>query len=117
MSTFEGKKDTDSEEFSKLSDVYSILTQDAKTIIEDLEGGVTMWREAAAGAAASAGFIVILILTAFRFFPPTSLAGSAYVAGSGIVAAMMALISAIGFRKYFSLRKKYSSLFQKVKTL
>jgi hypothetical protein len=71
------------EELGGLSDVYSILTNDAKSIIFDLKGGVAMWREAAAGAAASAGFIVILILTAFRFYSPSSIEGWTYVIGAG----------------------------------
>ena len=111
------KEDQDDEELDRLSEVYSILRQDAKTIIHDLKGGVVMWREAAAGAAASTGFILILILTALRFYPPTSIDGWAYILGSAVVAVIMAFISATGFRKYFQLKKKYSSLFEKAKTL
>ena len=107
----------DDEELRKLSDVYNILTQDARAIILDLKGGITMWREAAAGAAASAGFILILILTAFRFYPPVSPEGWAYVVGAGAIAAIMALISAMGFRRYFELKKKYTPLFQKAAKL
>ena len=113
----ETEKQDETEKFDKLSDVYSVLTQDAKTIILDLESGVTMWREASAGSAASAGFIVILILTAFRFYPPESIEGWAYVIGAGMLAVVMSAISANGFRRYFSLKKKYSPLFQKVEKL
>ena len=75
-----------------------------------------MWREAAGGAAASAGFILILILTTFHYSPPgNSLEGWAYVVGSAIVALIMSVISAIGFRKYFQLRRKYAPLFEKAK--
>jgi uncharacterized BrkB/YihY/UPF0761 family membrane protein len=105
------------EELGKLSDVYSVLTKDARSIVFDLKGGVAMWREAAAGAAASAGFIVILILTAFRFYPPSSMEGWGYVLGAGALAVIMATISAIGFRKYFILQKKYRPLFQKAEKL
>ena len=115
------KRDEEEEEereLDSLSDVYSVLKDDAKSIINDLSGGVTMWREAAGGAAASAGFILILILTAFRFYPPgNSIEGWAYVIGSSIVGLIMAVISAIGFRKYFQLRKKYAPLFEKAKKL
>ena len=109
--------ENDAEELDKLSDVYSVLTKDAKSIIFDLKGGVAMWREAAAGAAASAGFIVILILTAFRFYPPSSIEGWAYILGAGALAVIMAVISAFGFRKYFVLSKKYRPLFQKAEKL
>jgi uncharacterized BrkB/YihY/UPF0761 family membrane protein len=105
------------DELDKLSDVYAILRQDAKAIILDLKGGVVMWREAAAGAAASTGFVLILILTAFRFYPPVSIEGWAYVIGSAAVAVVMAIISGIGFRKYFQLKKKYSPLFERAEKL
>jgi len=113
-----GGKEKEDEELDQLSDIYSVLREDAKTIILDLEGGVAMWRESAAGAAASAGFVLILILTAFRFYPPgNSIEGWVYVIGSALVGVAMALISVVGFRKYFQLRKKYSSLFQKAEKL
>jgi hypothetical protein len=105
-------------ELDELSDIYSVLKQDAKVIISDLKGGVTMWREAAAGSAASSGFIIILILTAFRFYPPdSSIEGWAYVIGSACVGVIMAFISAFGFRKYFQLKKKYTSLFERARKL
>jgi hypothetical protein len=110
-------KDNDEEELDSLSDIYSVLTKDAKTIILDLKGGVAMWREAAAGAAASAGFIVILILTAFRFYSPSSLEGWTYIVVAGILAVVMAIISGAGFRKYSILKKKYGPLFQKAEKL
>jgi hypothetical protein len=108
----------DDKDIDNLSDIYSVLKQDAKAIIYDLKGGVVMWREAAAGAAASAGFILILILTAFRFYPPgNSLGGWAYILGSAAVCVIMAAISAVGFRRYFQLRKKYAPLFERAKKL
>src|SRR5579871_6122151 len=109
------KEEDDDEELGKLSDVYTVLTRDAKAIILDLKGGVVMWREAAAGAAASTGFILILILTAFRFYPPSSLEGWAYVLGAGIVAVIMAFLSFNGFRRYFQLKKKYGPLSPRLK--
>jgi len=108
----------DEEEERELADIYSILKQDAKSIIFDLKGGVTMWREAAAGAAASTGFILIFILNAFRYTPPgSSLEGWAYIIGSGIVAVVMAIFSVIGFRRYFHLKRKYKSLFERAEKL
>jgi|SRR5579862_9168608 len=109
--------ENEDKEINDLSDIYSALRHDAKAIIYDLKGGVVMWREAAAGAAASTGFILILILTAFRFYPPNSIEGWAYVTGAGIVALIMAFISASGFRKYFKLKRKYDPLFQKAEKL
>ena len=112
------QNEEDNEELDQLSDVYSVLSQDAKTIISDLEGGVVMWREASAGSAASAGLILILILTAFRFYPPgSSIEGWLYVIGSSVIGALMAFFSAFGFRKYFQLKRKYSSLFERAKKL
>jgi hypothetical protein len=109
---------SDDDEMDRLTDVYSVLKQDAKSIIMDLKGGVVMWREAAAGAATSAGFIVILILTAFRFYPPgNSLEGWAYIIASSVVAVIMAAISVYGFRRYFQLWKKYTPLFEKAEKL
>jgi hypothetical protein len=114
----EREEDAEEKELDQLSDIYSVLRQDAKTIILDLKGGVTMWREAAAGSAASAGFIFILILTAFRYYPPeNSIEGWAYIIGSALVAVVMAVISGIGFRKYFALKKKYTPLFEKAEKM
>src|SRR5579872_6586829 len=94
-------------EINQLSDAYSVLKNDARSIIADLEGGVVMWREASAGAAASAGFIIILILTSFRFYPSgTSIWGWAYIIGAAALAIVMVAISVNGFRKYFQLTKK-----------
>ena len=113
-----GSENEDGEELDELSDVYSVLSQDAKAIISDLKDGVMMWREASAGAAASVGFILILILTALRFYPPgNSIEGWLYVIGSSVIGIIMAFISASGFRKYFQIKKKYSSLFEKAKKL
>jgi len=111
-------KPEDDQEVSDLSEIYSTLRQDAKAIIFDLKGGIVMWREAAAGAATSVGFILILILTMFHNGSPgNSLEGWAYILGSAAVAAVMAVISAIGFRKYFQLKKKYAPLFERASKL
>ena len=104
----------DENDVDDLSEIYATLRQDAKAIVYDLKGGITMWREAAAGAATSAGFIIILILNMFHFTPPgNSLEGWAYVFFAAAIAVVMAVISAIGFRTYFQLRKKYAPLFER----
>ena len=111
-------KPEDDQEVNDLSEIYSTLRQDAKAIIFDLKGGIVMWREAAAGAATSAGFILILILTTFHYSSPgNSLEGWAYILGSAAVAVVMAIISGKGFRKYFQLRKKYAPLFERASKL
>ena len=107
------KKDEENE-VDNLSEIYSTLRQDAKAIVYDLKGGITMWREAAAGAAASAGFITILILNMFHFSPPgNSVEGWAYILFAAAIASVMAVMSAFGFRTYFQLRKKYAPLFER----
>ena len=112
-----------SEELNQLSDIYAELRTDAKQIVTDLEGGVTMWREAAAGAFASAGFLVILALT---FVQPTagnpldfwgSVGLTVYVVLAVVLAATMLAFGVYGFRKYYQLRRKYSGLFARVNKL
>ncbi|MGI0079692.1 MAG: hypothetical protein ACRECH_08710 [Nitrososphaerales archaeon] len=107
-------------EFNELSDIYNVLKQDAKAIIRDLEGGVVMWREAAAGAVASTGFLTILILFYFKYSfaqePIVALRWATLGLFLGM-ALVMAVVGAIGFRKYFQLRRKYRPLFARAKKL
>ena len=116
MTNSMSKKNED--DLNELADIYSVLKSDAKTIVADLQGGVTMWREAAAGAIASAGFIVILTLFYLQFNtePIAELrwATLAFFIGMAIV---MGFIGVVGFKKYFELRRKYASLFEKAKLL
>jgi hypothetical protein len=60
------KSDNDSQ-IGELSEIYDELRSDAKSIVNDLRGGVAMWREAAGANLAAAGFILILALTTFRY--------------------------------------------------
>jgi hypothetical protein len=114
----ERENDEDEKELNQLSDVYSVLRQDAKAIISDLKGGIGMWREAAYGSATVAGFIIILILTAIKYGPtPDTLEGLVYVIVASITAVAMAVISARGFRKYSQLRKKYAPLFARAEKM
>ncbi|HUK80067.1 MAG TPA: hypothetical protein VLU91_05340 [Nitrososphaerales archaeon] len=108
----------DEKEVRDLSEIYAVLRSDAKQIVADLQGGVIMWREAAAGALTTTLFIVILILTAIHynmFGGGTQL--QAYIAGTGVIALVMGGFSVIGFRKYFLLRKRYHGLFIRAKAL
>ena len=109
----------DEREVKELSEIYDVLRNDAKEIVHDLQGGVTMWREAASGAAASAGFITILVLTAFHY---GMLGGEgfefwAYVIMASAVAVVMGFISVVGFRKYFQLKKRYAGLFRRAQAI
>ena len=113
----EQKNSPEDELNSDLSDIYSTLRNDAKEIVSDLKGGVVMWREAAGGAAASTGFIIIFILSAFHYNPPSGVEGWAYVIGAGIVAVVLAVTSALGFRRYFQLSRKYKPLFERAARL
>lgn len=113
----------DDSELRELSDIYAVLKSDAKQIVIDLEGGVAMWREAAAGAFASAGFLAILALTAFNPESGNTLnlwgtvGRDAYVALAAVVGAVMLGFGVYGLRKYSQLRRRYAGLFVKVSKL
>ena len=113
------EKSDDEKEVKELSEIYEVLKSDAKEIVLDLQGGVTMWREAAAGALASAGFIVIIILSFFGTAANQEPAWESTLT-LGFFAAMAIVMSAIavrGFRRYFQLRRKYADLFRRAKSL
>lgn len=106
-------------EVKELSEIYEVLKSDAKEIVFDLQGGVTMWREAAAGALASAGFTVIITLT-FLGTAANQEPVWASILTLGFFAAVAIMMSAIGvwgFRRYFQLRRKYAGLFRLAKSL
>ena len=107
-------------DLGRLSDIYATIKQDAKTIIDDLNDGVIMWREAAAGATASAGFLVIIILFYLRYswsLEPLIIVRWLTLGLFLVMAVVMAYIGIAGFAKYFQLRRKYSGLFEKAKKL
>jgi hypothetical protein len=105
--------DADVEE---LSEIYDVLRSDAKKIVNDLRGGVVMWREAAGANLAAAGFITILALTTFRY-GPSGFEGTVIFAAELILAAVMAGLAAFGLRKYFTLTRRYQGLFQRAEKL
>ena len=107
----------DEKEVKELSEIYDVLRTDAKQIIADLHGGVVMWREAAAGSLTTALFIVIIMLTAVHYNQYTGSQLLGYLAGTGIIAVVMGVLSVVGFRKYFQLRKRYAALFSRAKKL
>jgi len=109
-------KENDSPEVAQLSEIYDVLKTDAKTIVDDLQGGVRMWREAAGANAAAAGFILVLALTTFRY-GPAGPEGTAIIAAQLVLAVVLLGFSAFGFRKYFELSRRYRGLFQRAEKL
>lgn len=109
----------DESEVKELSEVYDVLKKDARGIILDLQGGVTMWREAAAGALACAGFIIIITLD---FLGSAATREPAWesaltLAFYGVMGVLMSAIAVWGFSRYFRLRRKYAGLFKRAKGL
>ena len=96
----------DDAEIGELSEIYEELRGDAKTIVQDLKGGVAMWREAAGANVASAGFILILALTTWHY-GPSGLEGTILIVAQLVLAAVLLGFAVFGFRKYFHLMKKY----------
>ena len=103
-------------EVEELSEIYGVLSDDAKTIVNDLRGGVAMWREAAGANIATAGFLFILALTTWHY-GPSGLEGTLLVGAQLTLAAVMLGLAIIGFRKYFRLVRKYQGLFKKAEQL
>jgi len=106
----------DDAEIAELSEIYDELSSDAKSIVTDLRGGVTMWREAAGANAASAGFILILALTTWHY-GPAGLEGTVLIVAQLVLAAVLVGFAVFGFRKYFHLLGKYQRLFKKAEQL
>jgi hypothetical protein len=107
---------TDDAEIRELSEIYNDLRNDAKSIVMDLRGGVTMWREAAGANVASAGFILILALTTWHY-GPSGLEGTILIVAQLVLAAVLLGFAVFGFRKYFRLVRKYQGLFKKAEQL
>lgn len=108
------------DELGEIADIYNVLKSDAKTIVDDLHDGVTMWREAAAGAIASVGFILFLTMDYLAYSwtnEPIVLVRWLTVGLFLVMAVVMAYIGIAGFVKYFRLRKKYSGLFERASKL
>ena len=103
-------------EVEELSEIYGVLSNDAKTIVNDLRGGVAMWREAAGANVATAGFLFILALTTWHF-GPSGLEGTFLIGAQLVLAAVMLGLAILGFRKYFRLVRKYQGLFKKAEQL
>ena len=106
----------DDAEIGELSEIYDELRGDAKTIVQDLKGGVAMWREAAGANVASAGFILILALTTWHY-GPSGLEGTILIVAQLVLAAVLLGFAVFGFRKYFRLVRKYQGLFKKAEQL
>ena len=107
---------TGESEAEELSEIYDVLKDDAKAIVKDLKGGVTMWREAAGANAGTAGFLLILALTTWHY-GPSGFEGTLLVGAQLILAAVMLSFAVFGFRRYFRLVRKYQGLFKKAQQL
>jgi hypothetical protein len=128
------EKPVDEPEIAELSEVYGMLKRDAKDLLYDLLDGVTLWRSTARilfGVAIIAFILgllflwgasraVHLIITApgflielTSFFNDLALIG-VFMLG---LAAVTTLAGVRYRRKYFSLRKKYSELYETAKRL
>ncbi len=107
----------DEVEVAELSEIYDVLTSDAKTIVTDLRGGVAMWREAAAASIAAAGFVLILALSDVRSWSPLGTEAEPLIVALVALAAYMLGLGVFGLRKYLSLSKRYRGLFERAKKL
>jgi hypothetical protein len=107
---------TENEEIGDLTEIYSTLKGDAKMIVKDLEGGVTMWREAAGANLAAAGFLLIMALTTFHY-GPQGLEGTVLILAQIALGLLLLGYSIHGLRKYLRLRSRYQALFEKAKKL
>jgi hypothetical protein len=66
---------------------------------------------------ATAGFVLILALTAFRQFSPITLEGAIIIAADMVLAAVLLAMAGLGFRKYFALSRRYAGLFERAQKL
>ena len=103
-------------ETDELAEIYDVLKDDAKTIVNDLKGGVAMWREAAGANAGTAGFLLILALTTWHY-GPSGFEGTFLVGAQLTLAAVMLGLTVFGFRRYFRLVRNYQGLFKKAEQL
>jgi hypothetical protein len=103
-------------EVEELSEIYGVLRDDAKTIVNDLRGGVAMWREAAGANAGTAGFLLILALTTWHY-GPSGFEETLLIGAQLVLAGVMLGFATLGFRKYFRLVRKYQGLFKKAEQL
>lgn len=108
---------TDGLEVERLSEIYDVLAGDAKQIVDDLQGGVRMWREAAGANLAVAGFVFVLALTTYQTSYPGGIEGAATILAELALAAVMLGLAVVGLRKYFRLRRRYEGLFERAKKL
>ena len=106
----------DETEVAELSEIYGVLRDDAKAIVNDLKGGVEMWREAAGANVGTAGFLLILALTTWHY-GPSGLEGTVLVGAQLFLAGVMFAFAAFGFRRYLRLVRKYQGLFKKAEQL
>ena len=106
------------EELGSLTEIYDVLRQDARTIVNDLQGGVRMWREAAGANLAAAGFLLIVALTTYERLGGLALnEGGIIFAAQLVLAAVLVGFAVVGLRRWSQLRRKYAGLFDKAEKL
>lgn len=109
--------DDDEDEIEDLSIVYGILRKDMKLMITDLNNGVSMWKM---GSILMACLAVLGFFLAWVFINPRVLeVPLIYISSlAGVVVGLASSLgTAITYRKYKSLRRKYSRLFEIVSKL
>jgi hypothetical protein len=119
------EKPVDEPDIAELSEVYQMLKRDAKDMLSDLLSGVTLWRS-------TARILFGIAITAF-ILGPLFILGPHFIAGlpsigihfagiaSGIFMLGLGVIATLSgveyMRKYYSLRKKYSELYETAKKI
>jgi hypothetical protein len=103
-----------------LTEVYALLKTDASDLLGDLLRGISMWRTTAVIAIflTVSWLVLAVVVTAFgRPYgsPPNDISSSTVLVAlylSVILAVASACVCVYLFSRYFSLKKKYSRLFQ-----
>ena len=110
------EKSFEEPEIGELSEVYRMLKRDAKDMLYDLLEGVKLWRSTARilfGIAIIAFILGLLFLWGHSFHADFGLIG-VFMLGLGAVTTF----AAVRYRtKYYSLRKKYSELYELAKKI
>ncbi len=128
------EKPIDVSEIAELSEVYGMLKRDAKDMLYDLLDGVTLWRST---ARILFGIAIIAFILGLLFLWGASRAIHLIIAAPGFLNELTSFFTDLALigvfmlglgavttlagvhyrRKYYSLRKKYSELYETAKKL
>lgn len=128
------EKPDDEPQITELSEVYEMLKRDAKGMLHDLLGGVSLWRST---SRILLGFSSVALILGLLFLWGASRAIHLTIAAPGflneldsffndllLIGIFMLALGIVTFlsgvfynRKYFRLRKKYSDLYVEAKKL